>query len=95
MHKPWLDASEHRICVRLAELELAKRTVGRLADQKMLAGSVYIAEAALERVGIEESTAARRLECNRCHALRYLGDISSRRARLGLLLGGWHFPGRA
>ena len=81
---------EHRIRVRLAKLELTKSAVRRLAHQKMLAGREHVAEAALQRVGIEESTPTRCLERNRGHTLRYLGDIGGRGACLSLLLRRWH-----
>src|SRR6266481_3881048 len=55
----------------------------------MLTDCVPVAEAALQRIGIEESSATRRLEGNRGHTLSYLGDISGRRACFGLLLRRW------
>ena len=51
---------EHRIRVRLGELELAESAIGRLTDIEMLPRGVNVAEAALKRVSIEECAAARR-----------------------------------
>jgi len=54
----------------LFELKLPERAIRRLTYRKMLARSVDVTEAPLQRIGIEESTAARSLKGGRRHALR-------------------------
>ncbi len=44
---------EHRIGIGLAELELAQSAIRRLTYYKVLADRVRVAEAALQRIGIE------------------------------------------
>ena len=83
----WLACArllEHRIRVWLGELELAEGAMGRLTHYEVLPRSVNVTEAALQRVGVEERAAARRLEGDCSHPLRHLSYVHGSRARLGL-----------
>ncbi len=82
---------EHRIRVRLAELELAQSAIRRLTYYKVLADRVRVAEAALQRIGIEESAATRGLKRNCGNVLPHLGDVRRGGARLSLLFSRWGF----
>ncbi len=75
---------EHRIGVGLAELELAQSAVRSLTHHKMLPGGVDVTETELQRVGIEERSAACGLERDSGHSLCHIGDRSRGRTRLGL-----------
>jgi len=75
---------QHGICVGLIELELAERPKGTLTHHEVLSRRINIAEAALQRIGIEKCTAARGLKRNGRHALRHLGNVTGRGSHLGL-----------
>src|SRR5262249_55299820 len=83
---------KHGIRVRLVKLELAECSVGSLTHHEVLAGGIDVAEAALQRVGIEECSTAQGLEGNCYHPLCNLGDISARRASRGLPGRLWNPP---
>jgi acyl-CoA hydrolase len=68
---------QHGICVGLIELELAERPKGTLTHHEVLSGRINIAEAALQRIGIEKCTATSRLKRNGRHALCHLGNADS------------------
>jgi hypothetical protein len=75
---------EHRIRVRLIELELSQSLVRCLTHRKMLSGSKYIAVTALQRIRVEERPASSRLESYAGNTLRNLSNIRGGRPRLGL-----------
>src|SRR5215469_4111579 len=78
------SALEHRISIRLIELEQAQSPIRCLAHIKVLAGGRNIAVTALKRVGVEERSASCRLESDAGHAQRYLRDVGRGGARLSL-----------
>ena len=75
---------EHRIGVGLVEFELAQCAIRTLTHDEMLTGGGDVAEASLQRIGIEERGSPRRLEGCRRHALGHFGDVCTGGACFGL-----------
>ena len=75
---------QHRIGVRLFELELTQRPIRCLAHHEMLSSRGNIAETALQRINVEERSTSSGLEGDCGHALRHLGNVRRGCANLGL-----------
>src|SRR6516165_5427915 len=70
----WL---QHRVSIGLVQFEHAHGAIHALAHHEVLARGGDIAEASLQRIGIEKCSATSCLKRCRRHALRYFGYIST------------------